>query len=293
MSRTKLLVKRLYDALPFKQALFSALRLLPVPQRIYQHLHFKGIITVRVPDHGSFRMHHHGYVIENEFFWRGIEGWEKISSELWIRLCRRSNTIIDVGANTGVYALLARTVKPEATIIAVEPVERVFRKMAENIALNGGGIIALNAAATDQEGPTTLYDLAGTEHVLSVSLNADFNPHGSKVAVQVAGMTIAGIAERHALSRLDLLKIDVEGHEPQVLKGFADLLRRDRPSILLEVFNETVAAGVRPMVEGLGYLYYNIDEKTWPPVRTERIGRSGHLNYLLCQPEVARAIGLD
>ncbi len=288
----KSLLKRLYAALPFKQPAFKVLRLLPVPRGVFQHLHFKGIIEVPVPGSGSFRMRHHGYTIENELFWRGVKGWERISLELWMRLCRRSDTIMDVGANTGAFALLAQAVRPGAVIIAVEPVERIFRKLEENIALNGGGVHALHGAATDHEGPTTLYDLAGTDHVLSVSLNADFNPAGNKVAVPVMGFTIAGIAERRGLRRLDLLKIDVEGHEPEVLRGFADLLRRDRPSILLEVFNETVAAGVRPLVEGLGYLYFNIDEKTWPPVRTERIGRSGHLNYLLCQPEIARAIGL-
>ena len=70
----KKLLKGLYAAIPLKQPLFKVLRLLPFPRRIYQHLHFRGVINVRVPGGGSFRMRHHGYMIENELFWRGIKG---------------------------------------------------------------------------------------------------------------------------------------------------------------------------------------------------------------------------
>lgn len=290
----KKLLKGLYRAIPFKQRLFKLLRVLPVPQRIYQHLHFQGIIEVPVPGSGSFRMRHYGYMIENELFWRGIKGWEKISLELWVRLCRRSDTIIDVGANTGVYALLAKTVKPDATIIAVEPVLRVFKKLEENIALNGGGIHAVRAAMTDHEGEVILYDLPESDHVLAVSLNKE---HLSMMKglrpVPVPARTMSGIAQEYGLPRIDLMKIDVETHEPEVLAGFIDILRRDRPTLLIEILNDQVAARVEDQVRGLGYLFYNIDDVTWPPEKAATLTKSKHFNYLFCQPEIARAIGLE
>ena len=290
----KKLLKRLYAAMPFKQPLFKMLRVLPVPQRIYQHLHFHGIIEVPVPGSGSFRMRHYGYMIENELFWRGIKGWEKISLELWMRLCLRSDTIIDVGANTGVYALLAKTVRPNATVIAVEPVLRVFKKMEENFALNGGGIHAVRAAMTDHEGEVILYDLPESDHVLAVSLNKE---HLSMMKglrpVPVPARTMAGIAQEHGLARIDLMKIDVETHEPEVLAGFIDILRRDKPTLLIEILNDQVAARVEEQVRGLGYLFYNIDDVTWPPEKAATLTKSKHFNYLFCQPEVARAIGLE
>lgn len=296
MSRRKQLLKHLYDALPFKQAMFRVLRLFPIPQRLYQHLYFKGIISVPVPESGSFRIRHHGYMIENELFWRGIEGWEKISLELWMRLCRRSDTIIDVGANTGVYALIAKTVRPGVTIIAVEPVERVFRKLEENIALNGGGIHAVRAALTDREGEVTLYDAPHLEHVLGVSLNKEriYIVEGKSVSpVQVPGRTMAGLAHEFGLKRIDLMKIDVETHEPEVLAGFTELLRRDKPTLLIEILNDAVAVRVEEQVRGMGYLFYNIDDVTWPPEKVSTLTKSKHFNYLFCQPEVARAIGLE
>jgi FkbM family methyltransferase len=290
----KKLLKSLYAAMPFKQPLFKILRAFPVPQRVYQHLHFQGIIDVPVPGRGSFRMRHHGYMIENELFWRGIKGWEKISLELWMRLCRRSDTIIDVGANTGVYALLAKAVKPDATIIAVEPVARVFRKLEENIALNGGGIHAVRAAMTDHEGEVMLYDLPESDHVLAVSLNKEHLAYlPAARPVPVPARTMAGIAQEFRLPRIDLMKIDVETHEPEVLAGFIDILRRDKPTLLIEILNDKVAARVEEQVRGLGYLFYNIDDVTWPPEKAATLTKSKHFNYLFCQLEVAHAIGLE
>lgn len=289
----KTLLKRIYKVLPFKQAVFSVLRILPIPQRIYQHLHFTGIITVRVPGHGSFRMRHHGYMIENELFWRGIKGFEKVSFELWTRLCKNAGVILDIGANTGVYALIAKTVDPKAKILALEPVDRIFRKLEENIALNNGGVLAIRAAVTDHEGEVTLYDLPDRDHVNAVSLNREHLGEIPNVRpVTVPAHTVAGMVQRHGLGPIGLVKIDVETHEPEVLAGFTELLRRDRPTLLIEILNDDVARRVEQAVADLGYLYYNIDDETWPPERAKTLTKSKHFNFLLCQPGMARSIGL-
>ncbi|MCC7501709.1 MAG: FkbM family methyltransferase, partial [Flavobacteriales bacterium] len=232
-------LRSIYAALPFKQQLFTILRLLPLPESLYKHLHFKGIIDVKVSDTERFRMKHHGYIIENELFWRGMQGWEKVSLELWVRLCRRSSVIFDIGANTGVYALIAHTVKKDATIIAVEPVQRVFNLLDENLKLNNADVRALCAAISDHDGTATLYDEVDNPYITSVSLNRDFEPNTERFRpVEVPCRTISGIMAEMNLGKLDLLKIDVETHEPEVLAGSADILRRDRPTMLIEILND-------------------------------------------------------
>jgi len=290
----KQLAKRAYDGIPFKQAIFTAIRdLLPVPAQIHKHLHFKGVITIPISATEKFRMVHHGYVIENELFWSGLAGWEKVSSELWVRLCRRSDVIFDIGANTGVYALIAKCVSPQATVLAAEPVGRVFRKMEANFHLNKGTIIAMNAAISDHSGVTTLYDLPELDHVLSVSLDPNWNSGSTDLRpVQVPCFTVNDLLKKASLSRVDLLKIDVETHEPAVLRGFLDILRRDRPSMLIEILNDDVASQITLLVDGLGYVFYNIDDITWPPERVKTLTRSHHFNFLICRPEVAASIGL-
>lgn len=287
----KELLKKAYDALPFKQELFTALRWVRPPERIYRHLHFHGIVRVAVPGGRDFRIRHHGYLIENELFWRGLDGWEKVSTGLWASLCREATCVLDVGANTGVYALLAKTVNPGADIVALEPIERVFRKLEDNIALNGGGIRAYQAAASDANGTAIIYDQP-SEHVLSVSLNKDFNTtEPGLVEVPVRTRTLDSLVDELGWKRVDLVKIDTETHEPEVLEGFRRTLERDRPTLLIEILNDEVAAKVEGIIGGLGYLYFNIDEVN-PPMPKEHLSRSDHFNFLVCTPKVARGLGL-
>ena len=294
MNGLKQFTKLLYDLIPFKQPLYTALRaVVHVPERIHRHLHFKGAITVPISSTEKFRIMHHGYMIENELFWQGLGGWEKISIELWTRLCRRSNVIFDIGANTGVYALVAQAVNPAALVVAVEPVERIFRKLEANIALNHWSIKAFNAAASDQTGTAILFDIPSSEHLLSVSLEAHWNSTSTELRpVEVPCLTVHDLMQRVGAPSVDLLKIDVETHEPSVLKGFLKVLRRDRPTLLIELLNDDVAIQVAQLVDGLDYVYYNIDDNTWPPQRVDALTKSKHFNFLICQKQVAAAIGI-
>ena len=65
-----------------------------------------------------------------------------------------------------------------------------------------------------------------------------------------------------------------------------DVLHRDKPTLLVEVLNDDVARRIQCLVDGLGYEYYNIDERG-PCRRTARIEKSTDYNYLLIQPEAA------
>jgi hypothetical protein len=107
----------------------------------------------------------------------------------------------------------------------------------------------------------------------------------------VAVERLDALIERHAIDRLDLVKVDVEGHEPQVLDGMGTYLRRWRPTLLIEVLTDAAGAALENRLEGLGYLYFDIDE-VGPPRQTSHIRKSAHWNYLICQPMIAELLGL-
>jgi hypothetical protein len=88
----KKVLKALYSYLPFKRQLFLLLKnfWLP-PPHIYQHLYFSGVFNVELANGISFKVDHFGQQIENELFWRGLEGgWEKESIRLWKKLCENA-----------------------------------------------------------------------------------------------------------------------------------------------------------------------------------------------------------
>jgi FkbM family methyltransferase len=289
----KTLVKRIYRLVPFKQQLFTALKTVWKPgEKIYRHLHFKGIIKVRLDKKRSFKMKHYGFQVENEIFWVGLtNAWEKESFKLWIKLSAGAGVILDIGANTGIYSLISKAVNPGAKVYAFEPVERVFKKLQENIGLNDFDIVAVEKAVSNQNGTAIIYDLV-SEHVYSVTVNKNMAVAGTQtVETTINTITLNSFLKDNNVGKVDLVKIDVETHEPEVLEGFSDYLSRYRPTLLIEILNDEIGSKVNDMVKGLGYLYFNIDERGGIR-QVDRITRSDYYNYLLCDQQVARGLGL-
>jgi FkbM family methyltransferase len=293
MTVFKKAIKTLYSVLPFKRPIYEAVKKIyrPAP-RIYQHLHFKDVFRVPVTDKETFKIRHYGFEIENELFWAGIkDGWEKVSTGLWIKLCRDSEVIVDIGANTGVYSLIAKTVNPTATVYAFEPVERVFEKLQGNCMLNDYDIVCFKKAVSNYNGKAKIYDTAG-EHIYSVTVNKNLNSSSTVVKeFEIDTITLKDFIEAQGLTKIDLMKIDVETHEPEVLEGMHEYLAIFKPVMLIEILNEEVAEKVNKLLEGLNYLYFNIDENRGIR-QTTSITRSDYYNYLICKKEVALKLGL-
>ena len=286
-------LKSVLKAVPFKKSIFLAVKSLTnVPERIYKHLYFKGIFKVKVDKSSSFFVHHYGYQIENEIFWAGLAGgWEKESMKLWIKLCKLSKNIFDVGANTGIYSLVAKAVKPEANVYAFEPVKRVKAKLDQNLKLNNFNVFAEELALSDYDGDAIIYDQE-VEHTLSVAVNKNLAEDGIKtIQVRIKTITLKTYIEEQGIETIDLMKIDVETHEPQVLAGMGVYLKQFKPTLLIEILNDDIAKKIEILVEGCGYRFYNIDEKN-PPKLVTSITKSDYYNFLICSQEIASKLNL-
>jgi FkbM family methyltransferase len=273
--------------------MFEGLRFLPVPPRLYRHLHFHGVFSIEVPESKRrFRMAHFGYELENELFWRGLYGnYERESLRLWVALCARARSIVDVGANTGVYSLVAKTVNPNAVVTAFEPVERIYQKLVDNARLNRFDLRSHQLALSDRTGEAFYFDTM-TEHAYSVTVNRNLlepGTAGEKRALQT--ITLDEFIRQHGVDRIDLMKIDVETHEPEVLDGFRAHLDTFHPDMLIEVLDDEIAARLDGILAGRNYLYYDIDE-TAGLRRIPRVQRSSERNILACSAASAQALNL-
>lgn len=285
--------KILYNLFPFKRRLFHLLRPFNIPHKIYQHLHFKGLITIKTDDTHKMKMFHHGYQLENNIFWQGIKGWEKLTLEIWIKLSKQSNVILDIGANTGLFALLSKSLNPSAKVFAFEPVDFVFKKLEENCALNEYDIQCEQIAISNSDGKATLY-IPDSEHVYSVAVNKNLNnPDVKYNEVQVETTRLATYIENNKIDHIDLIKIDVETHEPEVLEGLCPYIERFKPTLLIEILNDDIGKRVQDLISGLNYLYFDIDDSNEiTPTKVDNIKKSSQWNYLVCQPEVASNLNL-
>lgn len=290
----KHIVRRLYSLVPFKQQMFTIVRSFLRPGKgLYKHLHFKGDFEIQVASGRAIKMRHFGYELENDVFWSGLEGgWEKTSIGLWKMLVANSDVIFDIGANTGVYALIAKSLNPKAKVYAFEPVKRVYEKLLTNNELNSFDIVSLNVAASNTDGKAVIYD-AQTEHVMSVAVNKDLTEPGSNaVAVEIDVTRLDTLIEKMSIPAIGLMKIDVETHEPEVLEGLGRYLNEFRPTMLIEILTDEVGERVEALVKDKNYLYFNIDEPTDSIRRVSTITKSDYYNYLICSEAVAAELNL-
>jgi FkbM family methyltransferase len=287
----KKVFKYLYSLVPFKVELFTFIRNVFHPgEKIYKHLHFKGVFKVSVKENISFLMRHYGYQVENDIFWKGLTGrWEKKSIEVWMKFTENARVVIDIGANTGIYALISKSLNSATRVIAFEPAERVFRKLEQNMQLNNFTIEGMQVAVSDHSGEAIFYD-TDEEHTYTATLQKISHSLLTMVTVKIT--SIDNLVREKKLDRIDLIKIDVEYHEPEVIKGFS-LIGRYHPSILIEILSDDIGTRVQEEIEnfGGGYLYFDIDEENGLR-RVENIRKSSGMNYLLCTEPVAREMRL-
>ena len=167
--------------------------------------------------------------------------------------------VVDVGANTGFYALLAVAAAGRTRVVAFEPDPAVLPLLRENVALNREErrIAVCAAGVSDRSGTARLY-VPTQEHGLvesSSSLEQAFKETHSRVhEVRVTTLDAHLAGWRHRLSRVSIIKIDVEGHEAAVLRGSAATVRRWRPIIFVEVLDRGEMASLTRFVAEHGYV---------------------------------------
>jgi len=124
---------------------------------------------------------------------------------------------VDIGANVGTYALaLAKTVGNNGTVIAVEPHPVAYARLAFNRASSGLAQVKLIAAAAGPSNGELLIETDGDN--LGASHVVDGQSSGR--TFRVPALTLQQILSDAGVTKVDALKIDVEGFEDRVLTGF-------------------------------------------------------------------------
>lgn len=141
---------------------------------------------------------------------------------------RPGDTVLDVGANVGLYALLAaERVGDEGTVHAVEPVEGNRSELETNVHLNELGNLEVWPVAFG-EARERLSIVEG-DNLGAARLSPETDPDAVEVDVWPAD---AFLQERGL--DVDVVKIDVEGHELAVLDGMEKTLARDAHTVIVE-----------------------------------------------------------
>ena len=158
-----------------------------------------------------------------------IAKWEPLE----ILTPKKNDVIIDIGANTGYYALrLSSLVGKDGKIIAIEPDPQTFDALKKNCELNNIlNIDFHNIAISNSNGEITFHQSVFHSGTSSLFVNKNDN---SKMNELVVKTTTLDELIKEKYDEIAWIKIDVEGAELAVLKGSLSILRKTK-NIIIEV----------------------------------------------------------
>jgi FkbM family methyltransferase len=202
-----------------------------------------GLRLIYVPTKNSFRL------------LTDIDGLYLIPAELLKSneedlLNSNDKIVIDGGAHIGTFTLRAARVT-SGVILAIEPYEENFKILKKNIALNNiANVIPINVAISSFDGYTRLYLRDGVSTRISL--------HGMEADkfVQVRCQTLKTLLYENNINYVDLLKLDIEGHELTVIKSSFPQLRDKIRKMQIEVHNYNDLKMISEILRNCGYHVY-------------------------------------
>ncbi len=182
--------------------------------------------------------------IQQQLFWYGC--YEKELGDLLKKMLRPNDVFIDIGANIGYFSLFSATISPSIKVISFEPVKDLFQKMKENFSINNTkNIVAINAAAGEINEQGELF-LSAPDNLGMSSFQQPENYSGRKEKVEL--VAIDDWFRKSGLTKIDLVKLDIEGSELAALKGMRRVLEEQRPALIVEINPETLSLfGLKPL----------------------------------------------
>ncbi len=181
--------------------------------------------------------------------WNGKFGYEPGSLATWSRLAAKSTTIADVGAHVGYFSMIAALASPKAKIHAFEPVDQIHARLSVNVRSNGVQNVKLYQAGVSSQAGWAEISVRFSGNLLSTGSTLE----AAASDAELKRIRLLPLDEVFADTKLDLIKIDVEGHEMSVLEGARQVLKRDRPTVMLEALRDAEMDGLLSEFNPLGY----------------------------------------
>lgn len=277
--RLKLLTRWILTRRPVNIVLTRVMRPLfsLLPARIHTRIPVSGTIRIRLNDGDEVLMTSDGVdSIATRIHWGGVGSFEKSTIDLFSRLLPCSRTVIDVGANTGIYTLIAGNQDRDRTVWAFEALPRVYSCLEANVRLNKfTNVNTMSCAVTNFDGEATLHVPATVMLPTSSSTLEGFRQ--AVESLTVPARTLDSIVREHSIEQIDLMKIDTEATEPQVIEGAREMLQRDEPIIICEVLKGRTEKALEELLVGSGYkAFWITDNQVVPMNRIE--GDSSYKN---------------
>jgi FkbM family methyltransferase len=177
-------------------------------------------------------------------------------------IVRTEGIFIDVGANTGLYSVMAAVISQGRKVIAFEPLPSVISALRRNIEINAleSVIEVKEIALSSRLGMATLH-IPDPGHGLletSASLEAEFKTHDACSGAKSIEVKVSTLDSLEIHDPIAVIKVDIEGHEYAFLDGAKNTITRERPIVFIEVLRTPQLSRLGSIAQEMGYINFRL-----------------------------------
>jgi len=202
------------------------------------------------------------------------KSFEYDSLELFKSYIKEGDVVFDIGANVGIYTMIAaKSIGTKGNIYAFEPAKATFQALKKNVNLNKLDNVKINELAlSDSNGFIEMVssDIFDETVFYDAFLHIKKSDKGNIKSVRLDDF----VAE-NKITKLDFIKIDVEGAELLCFKGGIESLSKFKPILLFEAFEDYcnrydyTITELLIFLDSLGYVIKQLNEYQWIATHTK------------------------
>ena len=210
-----------------------------------------------------------------------LGGFEPSTLRLYNKLVKSGDVVFDIGANIGSHTLpLARLVGDIGHVYAFEPTDFAINKLHNNLNLNTNlikRVTVCQAMLVSNENILVEKELFSSWPLVGDNKLHEKHKGQLMVTTGARAATLDNIVKEYNITRIDFIKLDVDGFEYSVLSGGEKTLKKFKPTILMELApylfknqkNEFIQ--MIELYKKLGYFFYDANNRKTLPVEAEKL----------------------
>jgi FkbM family methyltransferase len=229
-----------------------------------------------------------GYTI----FWHGVYNYEY--TFIFEKIIKDIKVFIDIGANSGLYSLIAAKKSNQIKILAFDPTNAAHYFLNENIRLNNftDKITSFKYAISNKTEILDFYEVKNKKypflkHNLGGSSSLINHPQlYNKISVMAFSFDDFLVEHSYLDLAIDFIKIDAEGAEPNIIRGMKSTIEKYKPIIVCEILLDDAGEEIENLFVEFGYQFFlSIGKDLIPVERIQKnISDDEIYNYFLVHP---------
>ena len=194
--------------------------------------------------HGRFQMACDlSEMLQRQFYFFGTYFLEEDILSCWEAMAKDAKVVLDVGANAGIYSLAALAIQPDATVHAFEPTPEIAARLRATAKLNGLDRLYVHEAAVSSKNGAAILKRFRGDLGTNEGMNFISEDLADSDGESVQTVCLDQFCRDLSIDHVDLLKLDVQGHEHSALKGAEHLIKAGRVGVIFMELNWARSAG--------------------------------------------------